>query len=184
MFASREIALGALQSTGSPSAASVWRRSGLVYARLRTTRAISLVLGSRFADALVNGAVKWSSECHLSCLTTCSVPRATTTPGRRTLQSPRHLTSRGLWLECASRGCSSAGRAPAWHAGGQGFESPQLHSLTTRDAARWCQPVPQPLRVLHRVRCRRSRSARHAARQAVRARYLRRAPAPAHSRMT
>src|SRR4029078_11337720 len=24
-------------------------------------------------------------------------------------------------------GCSSAGRAPAWHAGGRGFESPQLH---------------------------------------------------------
>ena len=27
----------------------------------------------------------------------------------------------------ASWGCSSAGRAPALHAGGQGFESPQLH---------------------------------------------------------
>tara|TARA_B100001094_G_scaffold150276_1_gene145412 strand:+ start:314 stop:427 length:114 start_codon:yes stop_codon:yes gene_type:complete len=27
------------------------------------------------------------------------------------------------------RGCSSAGRAPAWHAGGQGFKSPQLHKL-------------------------------------------------------
>ena len=26
-----------------------------------------------------------------------------------------------------SWGCSSAGRAPAWHAGGRGFESPQLH---------------------------------------------------------
>src|SRR3989338_9010352 len=24
-------------------------------------------------------------------------------------------------------GCSSAGRAPAWHAGGQGFDPPQLH---------------------------------------------------------
>ena len=31
---------------------------------------------------------------------------------------PRHRDS---W------GCSSAGRAPALHAGGQGFESPQLH---------------------------------------------------------
>ena len=27
------------------------------------------------------------------------------------------------------RGCSSAGRAPAWHAGGQGFKSPQLHLI-------------------------------------------------------
>ena len=26
------------------------------------------------------------------------------------------------------RGCGAAGSAPAWHAGGQGFESPQLHS--------------------------------------------------------
>ena len=26
------------------------------------------------------------------------------------------------------RGCSSAGRAPPWHGGGQGFEPPQLHS--------------------------------------------------------
>jgi hypothetical protein len=25
-------------------------------------------------------------------------------------------------------GCSSAGRAPEWHSGGQGFDSPQLHS--------------------------------------------------------
>tara|TARA_X000001036_G_scaffold120886_3_gene114431 strand:+ start:881 stop:985 length:105 start_codon:yes stop_codon:yes gene_type:complete len=25
------------------------------------------------------------------------------------------------------RGCSSAGRALAWHARGQGFKSPQLH---------------------------------------------------------
>ena len=27
----------------------------------------------------------------------------------------------------AARGCGAAGSAPAWHAGGQGFESPQLH---------------------------------------------------------
>lgn len=27
------------------------------------------------------------------------------------------------------RGCGAAGSAPAWHAGGQGFESPQLHFL-------------------------------------------------------
>src|SRR4051812_30328712 len=28
------------------------------------------------------------------------------------------------------RGCGAAGSAPAWHAGGQGFESPQLHRTT------------------------------------------------------
>ena len=27
------------------------------------------------------------------------------------------------------RGHSSVGRAPAWHAGGQGFKSPWLHSI-------------------------------------------------------
>src|SRR5687767_8244916 len=27
------------------------------------------------------------------------------------------------------RGCGAAGSAPAWHAGGQGFESPQLHHV-------------------------------------------------------
>ena len=26
-----------------------------------------------------------------------------------------------------SRACGAAGSAPAWHAGGQGFESPQVH---------------------------------------------------------
>ena len=49
---------------------------------------------------------------------------------------------RGMWLVLTScfggkgnlppeineiRGCGAAGSAPAWHAGGQGFESPQLH---------------------------------------------------------
>ena len=29
-------------------------------------------------------------------------------------------------------GCGAAGSAPAWHAGGQGFESPQLHQETAR----------------------------------------------------
>ena len=27
-------------------------------------------------------------------------------------------------------GCGAAGSAPAWHAGGQGFKSPQLHSIS------------------------------------------------------
>ena len=31
------------------------------------------------------------------------------------------------------RGCGAAGSAPAWHAGGQGFESPQLHHVMSRD---------------------------------------------------
>ncbi len=30
-------------------------------------------------------------------------------------------------------GCSSVGRAPAWHAGGQGFKSPQLHHVVVYD---------------------------------------------------
>ena len=28
---------------------------------------------------------------------------------------------------CSSRACGAAGSAPAWHAGGQGFKSPQVH---------------------------------------------------------
>ena len=34
-------------------------------------------------------------------------------------------------MNCVSnpRGHSSAGRAPAWHAGGQGFKSPWLHYI-------------------------------------------------------
>src|SRR6185436_19319650 len=35
-------------------------------------------------------------------------------------------------LLCTPRGCSSAGRAPGSHPGGQGFEPPQLHELTPR----------------------------------------------------
>ena len=31
------------------------------------------------------------------------------------------------------RGCGAAGSAPAWHAGGQGFESPQLHRIIRRN---------------------------------------------------
>ena len=34
-----------------------------------------------------------------------------------------------LGEEISAWGCSSAGRALAWHARGQGFESPQLHHL-------------------------------------------------------
>src|SRR3712207_6558427 len=30
-------------------------------------------------------------------------------------------------------GCGAAGSAPAWHAGGQGFESPQLHQTWKRN---------------------------------------------------
>ena len=31
------------------------------------------------------------------------------------------------WKSQLNWGCGAAGSAPAWHAGGQGFESPQLH---------------------------------------------------------
>src|ERR1019366_4093636 len=34
---------------------------------------------------------------------------------------------RGGATRAIVRGCGAAGSAPAWHAGGQGFESPQLH---------------------------------------------------------
>jgi hypothetical protein len=49
-------------------------------------------------------------------------------------------------------GCSSVGRAPAWHAGGRGFESPQLHwfhDIASRADRSRRPPVPQPLRLLH-----------------------------------
>ena len=42
-------------------------------------------------------------------------------PGRGRIHTPRHLTPPTAW------GCSSVGRAPLLHSGGQGFESPQLH---------------------------------------------------------
>ena len=58
-----------------------------------------------------------------------SAPR----PGRR----GRFRVGRGRWLrfhvvarsgeQHLTWGCGAAGSAPAWHAGGQGFESPQLH---------------------------------------------------------
>jgi hypothetical protein len=39
------------------------------------------------------------------------------------------------------RGCGAAGSAPAWHAGGQGFESPQLHRYTEKGTIT-CVMVP------------------------------------------
>jgi hypothetical protein len=42
------------------------------------------------------------------------------------------LLNRGLWVQVpppALRGCSSVGRASAWQAEGQGFESPHFHCL-------------------------------------------------------
>jgi hypothetical protein len=39
------------------------------------------------------------------------------------------------------RGCGAAGSAPAWHAGGQGFESPQLHRNTEKGTIT-CVMVP------------------------------------------
>lgn len=37
--------------------------------------------------------------------------------------------SREAQTETEQRGCSSDGRAPRWHRGGQGFEPPQLHQV-------------------------------------------------------
>src|SRR3954465_14203793 len=47
-----------------------------------------------------------------------------------------------------TRGCSSVGRAPPWHGGGQGFEPPQLHFFSKayrdrgsdRRGRRTCRP--------------------------------------------
>lgn len=45
--------------------------------------------------------------------------------------STNSLTTGARCLDCASDGWgrSSVGRAPQWHCGGQGFESPRLHHL-------------------------------------------------------
>ena len=61
-------------------------------------------------------------------------------PGRGALSGPRFHVRRGVWLRFRALlrrrperrvwGCGAAGSAPAWHAGGQGFESPQLHRMT------------------------------------------------------
>src|ERR1019366_7453447 len=40
---------------------------------------------------------------------------------------------RGGATRAIVRGCGAAGSAPAWHAGGQGFESPQLHQGVFRE---------------------------------------------------
>ena len=48
-------------------------------------------------------------------------------PARRLAKIPA-LPSAGS----GRRGCGAAGSAPAWHAGGQGFESPQLHQKPRR----------------------------------------------------
>ena len=40
---------------------------------------------------------------------------------------PESLKLLGITSENHAWGHSSAGRAPAWHAGGQGFKSPWLH---------------------------------------------------------
>src|SRR5690349_22087930 len=61
----------------------------------------------------------------------------TSTTSTDLLAGERQLDCRGCWsggpyLRSASRrGCSSAGRAPGSHPGGQGFEPPQLHMPAT-----------------------------------------------------
>ena len=61
-------------------------------------------------------------------------PRSVSTP---TAPRGRFRHRRGGWLrfrelpDGSGRGCGAAGSAPAWHAGGQGFESPQLHDSSS-----------------------------------------------------
>ena len=43
------------------------------------------------------------------------------------------------WLPESLWGCSSVGRAPALQAGGQGFESPHLHSIERSIARKTCK---------------------------------------------
>ena len=66
----------------------------------------------------------------------------------------------------SSRGCSSAGRASRWQREGQGFEPPQLHSLT--GVADRLPRVPQPLRPLPRAGRRRPRDRDQPPRAALR----------------
>src|SRR5882762_8375938 len=51
----------------------------------------------------------------------------------------------------SARGCSSAGRAPGSHPGGQGFEPPQLHGKTRRTGVR--EPCRLALSVHHLCVC-------------------------------
>src|SRR2546425_13214219 len=84
-----------------------------------------------------------------------TIPRTTY---QRTILSgaPDSLRFGGYWpgapiLSSASaRGCSSAGRAPGSHPGGQGFEPPQLHLTRCRSHVTRDTRCP---RVLFRVTC-------------------------------
>src|SRR3954469_14450348 len=49
----------------------------------------------------------------------------------------------GAALRCAPWGCSSAGRAPRSHRGGQGFESPHLHHLPIPGPSYRCPDAPR-----------------------------------------
>ena len=55
---------------------------------------------------------------------TCGSHRASTT---KATESPGPTTSHSSLYTCVVRGRSSAGRAPPWHGGGQGFDPPRLH---------------------------------------------------------
>ena len=53
-------------------------------------------------------------------------------------RGPKDLTTRRPSVECASLwvwGRSSVGRAPQWHCGGQGFESPRLHHSQAQESS-------------------------------------------------
>ena len=56
--------------------------------------------------------------------------------------SPRHEQSRRAASAGSRWGCSSAGRAPRSHRGGQGFESPHLHHLPHPGPSYRCPRAP------------------------------------------
>ena len=93
-------------------------------------------------------------------------------PLRRPL-APRSSTKRAsgrskMGLGIRAWGCSSVGRAPAWHAGGHGFKSRQLHSSQRRgwsDQRRCLPSAPGPV---CRARRRRRALPGHPPRQALR----------------
>ena len=57
-------------------------------------------------------------------------------------------TASSCMVQTPVRGCSAAGSAPPWHGGGQGFESPQLHRISSTDVTSRRPPSGPGLRRL------------------------------------
>src|SRR3989475_8931807 len=87
-----------------------------------------------------------------------TIPRTTY---QRTILSgaPDSLRFGGCWpgapiLSSASaRGCSSAGRAPGSHPGGQGVEPPQLHCTVARSTSSLARAALTASCIVERVTC-------------------------------